>query len=34
MNNQKQLGIWMDNHQATVVGNNDESGVLTILKFT
>ena len=21
MNNQKQFGVWMDNHQATVVGN-------------
>lgn len=28
MNNQKQFGVWMDNHQATVIGNEsaaDES---------
>jgi len=32
MNNQKQFGVWMDNHQATVVGSeNAEGGPLTIL---
>ena len=32
MNNQKQFGVWMDNHQAAVVGsNNTEGGPLTIL---
>jgi len=32
MNNQKQFGVWMDNHQAAVVGNNDgETGPLSIL---
>jgi stalled ribosome rescue protein Dom34 len=25
MNNQKQFGIWMDNHQAIVVGNENSS---------
>ncbi|MFZ1800652.1 MAG: hypothetical protein WAU24_12375 [Chitinophagaceae bacterium] len=32
MNNQKQFGVWMDNHQATIVGSeNAEGGPLTIL---
>jgi stalled ribosome rescue protein Dom34 len=32
MSNQKQFGVWMDNHQAAVVGNeNAESEVLTVL---
>lgn len=32
MNNQKQFGVWMDNHQATVVGSeNAEGSPLTIL---
>jgi stalled ribosome rescue protein Dom34 len=32
MNNQKQFGVWMDNHQAAVVGsNNTEDGPLTVL---
>ncbi len=29
---QKQFGVWMDNHQATVVGNeNGDDGPLTVL---
>lgn len=33
MNNQKQFGVWMDNHQAAVVGNEnaDSDGPLTVL---
>ena len=32
MNNQKQFGVWMDNHQAAVVGTvNKEDGALTVL---
>jgi hypothetical protein len=32
MNNQKKFGVWMDNHQATIVGNqNTEDESLTIL---
>jgi stalled ribosome rescue protein Dom34 len=32
MNNQKQFGVWMDNHQASVVGSeNTEGGPLMIL---
>ncbi|HCS20912.1 MAG TPA: hypothetical protein DIW47_10210 [Bacteroidetes bacterium] len=32
MNKQKQFGIWMDNHQAAIVGNeNEEDGPLTLL---
>ncbi|ULQ50942.1 hypothetical protein [Flavihumibacter fluvii] len=32
MNNQKQFGVWMDNHQAAVVGNeNTEEGALKVL---
>ncbi len=32
MSNQKQFGVWMDNHQAAVVGNeNAGSEVLTVL---
>ncbi|MES1220883.1 MAG: hypothetical protein ABUT20_35610 [Bacteroidota bacterium] len=32
MNNQKQFGVWMDTHHATIVGKeNAESGVLVIL---
>ena len=33
MSNQKQFGVWMDNHHATVVGNenNTEDGPLTVL---
>jgi hypothetical protein len=32
MSNQKQFGVWMDNHQAAVVGSeNAESEVLTVL---
>ncbi len=32
MNNQKQFGVWMDNHQATVVGNEvAESEAITVL---
>lgn len=26
MSNQKQFGVWMDNHHATVVGSNDTEG--------
>jgi len=32
MNNQKQFGVWMDNHNAAVVGSdNTESDTLTVL---
>jgi stalled ribosome rescue protein Dom34 len=32
MNNQKQFGVWMDNHQAAVVGSeNTEGEPLTVL---
>ena len=32
MNNQKQFGVWMDNHHATIVGNeNGDSETLSIL---
>jgi stalled ribosome rescue protein Dom34 len=32
MNNQKQFGVWMDNHQAAIVGNeNPEDGILKVL---
>ena len=32
MNNQKQFGVWMDNHQAVVVGNtNTEEGIFFVL---
>ena len=32
MTNQKQFGVWMDTHHATVVGTeNAENGVLTVL---
>ena len=32
MNNQKQFGVWMDNHQAVVVGNaGTEAETLTVL---
>ena len=32
MNNQKQFGVWMDNHQAAIVGiENQEDGILTVL---
>ena len=32
MNNQKQFGVWMDTHQATIVGKeNAEDGILTVL---
>lgn len=31
MNNQKQFGVWMDNHNAAVVGNLDQESPLTIL---
>lgn len=32
MNNQKQFGVWMDNHQATVVGSeNAGEGSFTVL---
>lgn len=31
MNNQKQFGVWMDNHQAAIVGSNTEDGLLTLL---
>ena len=32
MHNQKQFGIWMDNHQATVIGSDgNEVGPLTVL---
>lgn len=31
MNNQKQFGVWMDNHQATVVGSGDTEGTFTVI---
>jgi stalled ribosome rescue protein Dom34 len=32
MSNQKQFGVWMDNHQAAVVGNDNAEGeTLTVL---
>jgi len=31
MNNQKQFGVWMDTHQATVVGNENGNGALVVL---
>ncbi len=32
MNNQKQFGVWMDNHYATVIGSaNADDGPLTVL---
>ncbi len=31
MNNQKQFGVWMDTHQATIVGSKVEGGILTLL---
>lgn len=31
MNNQKQFGVWMDNHQAVVVSESTEGEPLTIL---
>lgn len=31
MINQKQFGVWMDNRHATVVGENAETGVLTVI---
>jgi stalled ribosome rescue protein Dom34 len=31
MNNQKQFGVWMDNHNATVVGTGDTEGTLTVI---
>lgn len=32
MNNQKKFGVWMDNHQATIVGcENEESDVIAII---
>ena len=32
MTNQKQFGVWMDTHHATIVGSqNAESGILTVL---
>ncbi len=31
MNNQKQFGVWMDNHQAVIVGSKTEDGLLTML---
>lgn len=32
MNNQKKFGVWMDNHQATIVGcENETSDVLAII---
>ena len=32
MNNQKQFGVWMDNHQASIVGNETaENDLLTVL---
>lgn len=32
MSDQKQFGIWMDNHQAAIVGNeHTEAGLLTVL---
>jgi stalled ribosome rescue protein Dom34 len=35
MTNQKQFGVWMDTHHATIVGNTgDETGALVILAHT
>jgi stalled ribosome rescue protein Dom34 len=32
MNNQKQFGVWMDNHNATVVGSESaDGGILTVV---
>jgi stalled ribosome rescue protein Dom34 len=31
MTNKKQFGVWMDNHQATVVGSTSEDGPLTVI---
>ena len=31
MINQKQFGVWMDTHHATIVGENNETGELTVL---
>lgn len=31
MTNQKQFGVWMDSHQATVVGENADTGSLVVL---
>lgn len=32
MNNKKQFGVWMDNHQATIVGSDNTDGAaLTVL---
>jgi tRNA G46 methylase TrmB len=31
MTNQKQFGVWMDTHHATVVGENAETGSLVVL---
>jgi stalled ribosome rescue protein Dom34 len=31
MNNHKQFGVWMDNHNASVVGSVDSDGPLTVL---
>ncbi len=31
MTNQKQFGLWMDTHHATVVGENAETGALSVI---
>jgi len=32
MSNQKQFGVWMDTHQATIVGKEEtESGIITVI---
>ncbi len=31
MNNQKQFGVWMDNHHASVVGSENAEGSLVVL---
>lgn len=32
MNNQKKFGVWMDNHQATIVGcENEDSDILAVI---
>jgi stalled ribosome rescue protein Dom34 len=31
MNNQKQFGVWMDNHNAAVVGSESAEGIFTVL---
>ena len=31
MNNQKQFGVWMDNHNASVVGSESTEGPMTVL---